>query len=147
MVLTPVGGALAGALVLTLLSLPITARAQEPDPGSIEGADCAVVGTLTDCAPAATPIEPDPAVVDARPTPWEHIVVSADGRTLEVFFWMGVTECHGLHSVAVDRDGGALSVTLMTGSAPDATDRFCIAVAQLYVTTVELDEPLIGNVS
>lgn len=140
-------GAVAGVLTLVLLGLPVGAQAQELEPAPTGGDACAVVETPAACAPVATPIEPDPAVLDASPTPWDHITVSDDGRTLEVYFWMGVPECHGLHSVVVSRDRGSLTVTPMTGSAPGGAERFCIALAQLYVTTVVIEEPLIGNVS
>jgi hypothetical protein len=140
-------GIVAGALSLVLLGLPAGIRAQELEPTPASGERCAVVEAPATCGPVAIPIEPDPAVVDAHPTPWDHISVSADGRTLEVSFWMGVTECHGLHSVEVSRERGELSVTPMIGAAPGAEGRFCIALAQLYVTTIVLEEPLIGNVS
>jgi hypothetical protein len=139
--------ALVGAAALALVGPPIASQAQEPDPGSADEAVCAVVEAPADCIPVATPIEPDPSVVDARPTPWDHIVVAADGRSLEVYFWMGVTECHGLHSVTVSQGEDGLSVALMTGLAPGGADRVCIEIAQLYVTTVTLETPLIGNVS
>ena len=136
------------ALALALVAVPVVGQAQEPDPGSSDEAVCAVVEAPADCSPAATPIEPDPAVTDAHPTPWDHIVVAADGRSLEVYFWMGVTDCYGLQAVDVSQADDGLSIALMTGQAPgDTADRVCIEIAQLYVTTVTLDEPLIGNVS
>lgn len=139
--------ALVGAVTLVLVGLPVGSRAQEPDAGASDESVCAVVETPADCGTMATPIEPDPAVIDARPTPWDHIVVAADGTSLEVYFWMGVTECYGLHSVEVRQGPAGLSVALMTGLAPGGTDRACIEIAQLYVTSVSLEAPLIGNAS
>ncbi len=136
------------ALTLALVAVPVMGQAQEPDPGSSDQAICAAVEAPADCTPTATAIEPDPAVTDARPTPWDHVVVSADGRSLEVYFWMGVTDCYGLQAVDVSDTEDGLSIALMTGQAPgDTGDRVCIEIAQLYVTTVTLEEPLIGNVS
>jgi hypothetical protein len=127
---------------------PAVARAQSPLPSSGDQSACAVIEGPADCTPSATAIEPDPGVTDAHATAWDHVVVAADGRSLDVYFWMGVTDCYGLQSVDVSRDGSGLSIALMTGQAAGApADRVCIEIAQLYVTTVTLDEPLIDNVS
>ena len=56
-------------------------------------------------------------------------------------------ECYGPQSVEVTQGEAGLEVTLMTGLAPDAASRVCIESAQLSVTTVTLDSPLIDNVS
>ena len=72
------------------------------------------------CTETATPIEPDPAVLDPRPTAWDHVVVSADGRSLEVSFWMGVEGCYGLHSVEVTPADSGIGIT-----APDRHSRRC----------------------
>ena len=70
---------------------------------------------------------------------------SADGRTLSVYFYMRIEECYGLHSVEITPAAGGIDVLVMTGLQPDAASRVCIEIAQLYVTTVTLDAPLIGN--
>ena len=137
-------------IVFTLTSivfaLPAIAEegAVRPSPALEEG--CLVEPETGDgCGESATPIEPDPTVLDPQPTPWERIEVAADGRSLSITFWMGVEECSGLHSVEVTtRDGGA-DVVLLTGTPPGAEGRICVALAQEYVTTVVLDEPLVGN--
>jgi hypothetical protein len=135
------------ALALTVAA-PGVARAQSPLASPGDQSACAVVEGAADCTPTATPIEPDPGVTDAHPTPWDHVVVAADGRSLDVYFWMGVTDCYGLQSVAVRQGQDGLSIALMTGQASGSTaDRVCIEIAQLYVTSVTLDQPLIGNVS
>ncbi len=93
----------------------------------------------------ATPIAADPTVIDARPHAWDRIIVSSDGRTLDIFFWMGIEECNGLRSVTVTpNDGLGLDIGLMTGQpASMEPDTACIEIAQLYVTTVVLERPLI----
>jgi hypothetical protein len=92
----------------------------------------------------ATPIEPDPTVRDPRPHAWDRVVVHGDGVTLDVFFWMGIEACNGLHSVTVTPSDSGIDLQLMTGQpAGMARDTACIEIAQLYVTTVTLDEPLI----
>jgi hypothetical protein len=72
--------------------------------------------------------------------------VSADGRSLEVYFWMGVEDCYGLHSVEVTPSDSGIGISLLTGTAADAEGRLCIALAELYSTTVKLRVPIISNV-
>jgi hypothetical protein len=95
--------------------------------------------------PLATPIEPDPTVTNPRPHAWERIVVGTDGRTLDIYFWMGIEDCNGLHSVTVDPTDTGIDVLLLTGTPAGAEDMMCIELAQLYVTTIVLEQPLIGN--
>jgi hypothetical protein len=135
-------------VALTLLGLAAAwpALAQDVEPGVEEPACAAADLSVPGCTETATPIEPDPAVLDPRPTAWDHVVVSADGRSLEVYFWMGVEGCYGLHSVEVTPADGGIGITLLTGIAPGAEGRLCVALAQLYSTTVTLEVPLISNV-
>lgn len=94
----------------------------------------------------ATPIEPDPTVVEVRSHAWDRIVVSSDGVTLSIYFWMGIPDCNGLHSVDVSQTDSGISVRLATGIPAGAADMVCIEIAQLYVTTITLEEALITNV-
>jgi hypothetical protein len=59
---------------------------------------------------------------------------------------MGVEDCYGLHSVEVTPSDSGIGITLLTGTAADAEGRLCVALAQLYSTTVTLEAPLISNV-
>jgi len=93
----------------------------------------------------ATPIEPDPTVTNPLPHAWDRIVVSPDGLTLSVYFWNGIEDCYGLHSVEVSETDSGIGVQLYTGTAAGAEDVACIEIAELFVTTVTLDEPLITN--
>ena len=138
--------ALTVALALFLLTSAWPARAQDVETGTDEAACPAGDLSVPGCTEMATPIEPDPAVLDPRPTAWDHVVVSADGRSLEVYFWMGVEDCYGLHSVEVAPSDSGIGITLLTGTAADAEGRLCVALAQLYSTTVTLEAPLISNV-
>ena len=95
------------------------------------------------CVGPATPIEPDDSLVSPTPVPYDHVTVGADGRTLTVYFWMGVQECNGLHGVVVEPTEGGIELTVLTGIPEDAVSRICIELAQLYSTVVTLDEPLI----
>jgi hypothetical protein len=96
-------------------------------------------------SPGATPIEPDTTVVQPRPHAWDSILVSGDGLHLSIHFWMGIEECNGLHSVRVSPTDTGIDVQLETGVPAGSEDMACIEIAQLYVTSVTLAEPLITN--
>ncbi len=92
----------------------------------------------------SVPILPDASVENALPHAWDHVIVASDGVTLHVFFWMGVEACNGLHSVEVTPTEFGIEVRLMTGTPAGVQgDVVCIELAQIYVTTVTLEEPLI----
>lgn len=138
--------ALASALLL--MALPAGAAAQEEPADEEPAAKVAVGGCLVggaDCLETATPITPDPTVTDPQPHGWDSVAVAADGTSLTVYFWMGVPECHGLHSVEVTPADSGIDLVLYTGVPAGAEDVMCIAIAQLYETEVQLDEPLIGG--
>ena len=137
--------ALTVVLTLGLLAGAWPALAQEVEPGIDDPACAAADVFVPECTETATPIEPDPAVLTPRPTAWDHVVVSPDGRSLEVYFWMGVEDCYGLHSVEVTPSDSGIGITLLTGTAADAEGRLCVALAQLYSTTVMLEAALISN--
>lgn len=142
---------LVGRLVLltlfAMLAVPGAVAAQEAT-DEAPALKVAVGGCLAggaDCLETATLIEPNATVVDATPHPWESVSVSGDGTTLSVYFWMGVPECNGLHSVEVTSTDSGIDLVLNTGIPAGAEDLMCIALAQLYRTDVELDQPLIGG--
>ncbi|CAN5449576.1 hypothetical protein BH24CHL9_BH24CHL9_11860 [soil metagenome] len=95
------------------------------------------------CGDGSIPVVADPSLNDPQPTAWERIVVGPDGRTLDVYFWMGVLECNGLHSVEVTPTDDGVSVTVLTGLPEGVEAIACIDLAQLYRTTVTLETPLI----
>jgi hypothetical protein len=138
--------ALTVVLTLGLLAGAWPALGKDVDPGTDDPAFATTDVSVPECTETATPIEPDPAVLAPRPTAWDHVVVSADGRSLEVYFWMGVEDCYGLHSVEVTPSDSGIGITLLTGTAADAEGRLCVALAQLYSTTLTLEAPLISNV-
>ncbi len=69
--------------------------------------------------------------------------VSANGKRLTVYFWMGIQDCYGLGHVDVSRNDGQLKVQLWTGTQPDSVGSVCPELAQLYKTIVRLHRPLI----
>ena len=135
----------AGALAILAACAVPPAVADEPTPGP----DTPVAGTpgadLPPVGDGALHVDPDPAVIDARPHAWEHISVSADGRELTVYWYGGVEDCYGLSEVLVETTDAGLSVTVMEGVRPAAEGQACIQIGVLKATTVTLDEPLIGN--
>ncbi len=82
--------------------------------------------------------------MDPRPHAWDHIDVSADGRTLTVYYYGGVEDCYGLAEVRVETSNG-ISITVLEGTRPAARDMACIEIAVLKAVTVTLDEPLVMN--
>ena len=95
--------------------------------------------------PYAIPAMPNPRVTGAAPTPWTRIDVAPDGRTLTVYFWNGAAGCYGMQDVQVTVVDGLTTVTVYTGMLPEAVNRLCIEIAQLYKTVVVLDAPILGG--
>lgn len=132
--------ALAAALSLAATSGAVVGSEPEVDP---EAAVSTVnLDPMADPI-GATAIEPDPTVTNPRPHSWDRVVVGTDGLTLSVYFWMGIEDCNGLHGVTVSPTDSGIALQLQTGTPAGAEDMACIEIAELYVTTVALDEPLI----
>ncbi len=121
------------------------------NPGT--GGDEPVVGPPVDEPPidlplpvGATPVEPQPGIVDAFPHAWNHIDVAADGKTITVYYWGGVDSCYGLDRVDVSfDDDGVLHVTVFEGRLGDLpADTACIEIAMLKSVTITLDQPIIA---
>lgn len=91
----------------------------------------------------ATAVVPEDGLDDIIDTPWDHILVAPDGRTLTVYYWSGADGCYGLAGVTVDATGPAPVITLQTGTRPGV--EVCIAIAQMYKTQVVLDAPIVGG--
>jgi hypothetical protein len=91
----------------------------------------------------ATAVVPEDGLHDIIDTPWDHITVAPDGRTLTVYFWSGAQDCYGLAGVTVDETDAVPSITLQTGTRPGV--EVCVAIAQLYSTDVVLDAPIVGG--
>ena len=77
-----------------------------------------------------------------RPNPFEKVMV-LDERTLEVRFWGGVQECHGVDRVDVEYGQTEVVVTVYQGRVPSA--EACIEIAVLSAVRVDLDEPIAGR--
>jgi len=93
----------------------------------------------------ATRVNPDPTVINLHRSAWDHIKVSANGKRLVVYFWMGIQDCNGLGRVDVSRHNGQLKIKLWTGTPKGGENLICPEIAQLYKTVVHLDRPIIGG--
>jgi hypothetical protein len=100
---------------------------------------------IVDPGDGAIPAVPDPAVTGEQPTPWDHISVSPDGRTLTVYFYNGADGCYGLKDVEVEVLDGVPTITVLTGMSPEAPVTLCPDIALLYKTDVVLDAPILGG--
>ncbi len=100
----------AGALMLLVTATGVVAG----------NGDQSTSSTGTSTSPGgsrATRVYPDPSVVDLHRSSWDHVRVSADGKRLVVYFWMGVQDCYGLGKVDTVRRDGRLIIKLWTGYA------------------------------
>ena len=123
---------LSGLLLLTVAGGSALAQSPVPSPAAVVG-------------DGATPATPNPGVTGAQPIPFDHIDVGPDGRTLTIYYWHGVDGCYGLKDVTVTPVEGGYAVTIWAGMLPEAVNRICIDMAQLYSTQVILDTPVFVN--
>jgi hypothetical protein len=110
------------------------------------GPDTPVGSTPPGSAPTgdgATRIKPDPTVTNLHRTAFDHLRISADGKRVVVYFWMGVQACNGLGRVDVSRHDGQLKIKLWTGIPAGAENLRCIELAQLYKTVIHLKRPIV----
>jgi hypothetical protein len=135
-------GLLAGLVLATLSGG--SALAQSPS----SGPDTPVTVQAPASIPpdsGATPAVPNPAVTGAQPVPFDHITVGPDGRTLTIYYWYGAEGCYGLKQVDTAVTDQGVVVTIWAGMLPEAVNRMCIDLAQLYSTQVVLDQPVFLN--
>jgi hypothetical protein len=137
------------AVLIAALIVPAAVVAQDAT-AEAPAAKVAVGGCLAggaDCLETATLIQPDATVTNPQPHPWDSVSIASDGTSLSVYFWMGVPECNGLQDVEVTPTDSGIDVVLYTGVPVGAEDVACIAIAQLYRTDVQLEQPLVGGAS
>ena len=71
-------------------------------------------------------------------------LISVDGNTVTVGFWMGVEDCYGVEGVDVAETETKVAVDITI--AAKALDQVCIEIAEARSVTVELDAPLGGRI-
>jgi hypothetical protein len=83
---------------------------------------------------------PHPGTLNPRPVAVESIVANVAGRhvTAKLTWWSGVEPCHVLDSVIVDRDGSAISVTVVEGTTDPGA--MCIDLAMMKSTIADVGE-------
>lgn len=90
------------------------------------------------------PIEIEPNLPADGDVPGGGELISVDGNTVTIGFWMGVEDCYGVQRVDVAETETKVAIDI-TVSARDA-DQVCIALAEARSITVELDAELGGRV-
>jgi hypothetical protein len=90
------------------------------------------------------PVSPMPDVREARPHAVSGYSLSADGRTLSIYYVGGRAECYGLASASARRDtsGAPLRVTVSEGWVA-AADVACDDIGVPKVVELTLDHPLL----
>ena len=131
--------------LLLVVSAASGAIAQSPSPVLSPDTTVETPAASPDPTDGAIPAVPSADIVDPHPTAWTRIDVAPDGRTLTVYFWNGAAGCYGMQDVQVTVVDGLTTVTVYTGMLPEAVNRLCIEIAQLYKTVVVLDAPILGG--
>jgi len=95
--------------------------------------------------PGDGPIEYRPIEVEGDLPTDGHVagggeLISVDGNTVTIGFWMGVEDCYGVQRIDVAETDTKVAIDI-TVSARSA-DQVCIAIAEARSVTVELDVPL-----
>lgn len=83
---------------------------------------------------------PKPGRLNPHPVSPQSMQASVDGRHLlvKVTWYSGVPPCAVLDSVAVQRTGNTIALTVIEGA--DQADAICIEIAMLKATIVDLGE-------
>ncbi len=123
-----------GLMILGTVASVAAAQPQSTAPGS---------ANLAPWSDGALRIRPSAKVVDLHRQAWDHIKVSANGKRLVIYFWMGPKACNGLGRVDVTRSAGQVNIQLWTGIPPHRIGFLCPEYAQLYKTVVHLNRPII----
>jgi len=142
----PARAALAIAAALLLMAATAGAAfAQSPSPApSVPAASS--IPFASPGADGVIPVVPDPSVIgDGTPTPWNHVAVSADGKTLTVYYEAGAQPCNSLKSVEVTTANGVTTITVLIGRLQSAMGMMCIQGQFEYSTTVTLDSPILAD--
>lgn len=96
--------------------------------------------------PSPSHVEPRPGMSNVHPLGWENAFVHDDQRSVTVTFWNGVEPCYVLDHVEVEYGEKTVTITLFSGSDPEAgKDTACIEIAQYLAVSFTLDEDIDGR--
>ena len=135
-------------IVATLL-LGLTACGNEDDGGVVaDDPDAPVTAPPDAGGPApdggARVVTPTPGLDGVVNAAIDSVVARAEDE-LEVRFYGGVAECYGVDRVEVTETDAEVTISVFTGSLPEAAGRACIEIAELQAVVVDLDAPLAGR--
>lgn len=86
------------------------------------------------------PIEPEGDVAGEGRVLSDGTLVSAEGNSITIGFWMGVETCYAVERVDVTETDSQVSVDIIVAARD--VDAACIEIAEARSVTVELGEPL-----
>lgn len=132
---------LAGCLVLLTgcgTATPPSQAAATTAPAAPVSSDAAA-GTPTK---GPEPVKPTGDAINTRKIPWTAAKAVDRGRKVRITWWSGVAPCTVLDRVRVKETGTKVTITLYEGTAPNAKDVSCIAIAIEKTTVVKLKSPL-----
>lgn len=86
-------------------------------------------------------VHPTPGLVGVVEATLDSAVLR-DGNKVEARFYGGVADCYGVDHVDVVESPTDVTITVFTGSPPEAAARTCIEIAELQAVIVPLDAPL-----
>lgn len=90
------------------------------------------------------PIEVEGDLAGDGFVPGDGTLISVDGNTVTVGFWMGVEDCYGIERIDIAET--ETKVTVDVTIAERDLDQVCISLAEARSVTVELDAPLGGRI-
>lgn len=90
------------------------------------------------------PIEAEGDLAGEGYVPGGGELISVDGNTITVGFWMGVEDCFGIERIDIAETETKVAVDITV--AARAVDQVCIEIAEARSVTVELDSPLGGRI-
>lgn len=99
-----------------------------------------------DTTPETTPsgarvVNPTPGLLDPIPTAIDSITALENSK-FEVRFYGGVEGCHGVDRIEVEEGDADVTITVYTGTPPEAAARACIEIAELQAVIAVVVSPL-----
>lgn len=89
-------------------------------------------------------VNPTPGLDGVVPTALDSAVALPSDK-VEVRFYGGVEGCHGVDHIEVEEAAESVTVTVFTGTPPEAAARACIEIAEFQAVIVALASPLAGR--